>query len=567
MKKSRFLSVLLIFFIYNLSAGPIFIVGQNNMTYVAKYEAENWNLVENAYRDSSGVYFTGNLQHGGIRSGPINLTPGFYKLRIYAIDTGSLDSFIAELMIDNSEIDIDNYGRAYFNNEENYEEVTVSFSNYYENVTVELTLYVSGWSGGGIGHIDWMILERGELTGLIPPRVFPFPGTIEASDFVSLWNTTKLNELTSNKTQIRLPLTAEGQYNFTIFWGDGTNDTITEYNQSEVLHTYETRGIYTIVISGHLLGWRFTEKSDKIKIIEISQWGSNFNFGNSESYFSGAENLRLTATDSPDLNGTISLHKAFLGCRFLGFEGNMNSWNTSAVQDMSYMFANASTFNQPINNWDVSSVTDMNFMFSGLYRFYTYIDFWDVSSVRNMTGMFYRHRYYSQGIENWTISSVTQMDLMFYGSNIPYKTYDRMLINWANLNLQNGVIFDAGDSQFSITAQNSRKYIIDTFNWQILDGGMNEEYVTTTYRSSTDSTLEGTTNPTTNSEDGFLAWINEISELYSILGLMIVVSSGSFITFFTYRKVRNIGKIHPKSVKHHPEDAMNTIKEIIEELN
>ena len=35
----------------------------------------------------------------------------------------------------------------------------------------------------------------------------------------------------------------------------------------------------------------------------------------------------------------------------------------SGVTDMSYMFREASSFNNPMNNWNVSSTIDMNSMF------------------------------------------------------------------------------------------------------------------------------------------------------------------------------------------------------------
>ena len=110
---------------------------------------------------------------------------------------------------------------------------------------------------------------------------------IGPDSFVSNWNTTKSGTGSSNSTQIKFPLESTGTYNFIVDWGDGTTDTITSYNQAEVTHTYyNTPGTYTVVVNGTLKGWRFNYGGDRLKIIEISQWG-NINFGNLRDYFQG----------------------------------------------------------------------------------------------------------------------------------------------------------------------------------------------------------------------------------------------------------------------------------------
>ena len=250
-------------------------------------------------------------------------------------------------------------------------------------------------------------------------------GTANSDAFISRWDTRELSSGSSNTSQIKLPLEFSGTYNFTVNWGDNTYDLITDYNQAEVTHTYESAGNYTLIINGTLNGWQFNDGGDKFKLLEISQWG-DINLGNSGSYFYGCHNLALTAIDAPDLIGTTTLHGVFQSCMNLGNNGNMNLWDVSSVIDMNEMFYCASSFNQPINEWDVSKVTDMTEMFVDAISFNQPIGEWDVSKVQHMGGMFKGASSFNQNIGNWDVSSVIGMTCMFCGAS----SFNQSIGNW-----------------------------------------------------------------------------------------------------------------------------------------
>ncbi|MHA1719472.1 MAG: BspA family leucine-rich repeat surface protein [Promethearchaeota archaeon] len=251
----------------------------------------------------------------------------------------------------------------------------------------------------------------------------PKPNAV--NDFISVWNTSKTSSGSSNADQIKLPLHSSGNYNFIVNWGDGNSNTITDSAQIEVTHTYTTPGQYTLIITGLLSGWCFNNGGDKLKIVEISQWGS-LQLGDMGSYFYGCSNLNLTAMDAPDLTGTTSLYMAFNDCENLGSTGNMDSWDVSAITNMWRMFNHASSFNQSIGDWDVSSVKEMYCMFYGASSFNQPIGNWDVSGVTDMIGMFNGASSFNQPIGGWNVSSVTYMGDTFSGAS----SFNQDIGNW-----------------------------------------------------------------------------------------------------------------------------------------
>ncbi len=228
--------------------------------------------------------------------------------------------------------------------------------------------------------------------------------------FLTVWDTR--NSGVSGSNQVKLPLVSSGSYNFIVDWGDGTNNQITSWNQAEVIHTYTSEGVYSIYLEGSINSWRFGNGGDRLKLLEIKQWG-DIRLGNSGGYFWGCENLKITASDILDLTGTYTLNSAFRGCTALDEVERMNEWDISSVTDMRYMFFDASFFNQDIGSWDVSSVTNMENMFRRASSFNQDIGGWDVSSVTNMYMMFRSASSFNQDISDWNVSNVTNMGLMF----------------------------------------------------------------------------------------------------------------------------------------------------------
>jgi len=234
------------------------------------------------------------------------------------------------------------------------------------------------------------------------------------NSFLTRWDTRKISDMSSNKSQIKLPLEKDGVYNFTVLWGDGNSSIITSWDDINVTHNYNESGEYDVEIIGTFKGFRFNHLGDMKKIIEVKKWG-NVNFGNNGAYFAGCENLESSAIDTPDLSGTTDLNSMFLGN--IKFNGNINNWDVSNVEKMDGMFVQTIYFNQELNNWDVRSVKSMVGMFTAAGMFNQDLSSWNVSNVENMDNMFAFTSFFNGNITGWNVRNVKSMVGMFIFSN------------------------------------------------------------------------------------------------------------------------------------------------------
>jgi surface protein len=263
----------------------------------------------------------------------------------------------------------------------------------------------------------------------------------DGAEFISLWRTSNTSVGSSTSTQVTLPLVNTGTYNMLVDWGDGTQDTITIWNQAQRTHTYANAGDYTITISGTCRGFRFAGGGDRLKLLNISQYGVLNLSTDSAFYF--CTNFNSTATDAPIIS-TTSLVDTFRDCS--NFNGNIGNWDVSNITNMQQMFLNAVSFNNngnsSINNWNTSKVTNMLQMFREAREFDQNIGGWDVSNVILMngagTGLFIgTNMKFNNGgnpsINNWDISKITLLQDMFNGCF----RFNQPLSNWNTSNVTN----------------------------------------------------------------------------------------------------------------------------------
>ena len=293
----------------------------------------------------------------------------------------------------------------------------------------------------------------------------PFPNLIASltagivtppTPFITTWKTDNSGGVTSTN-QIRLPLVNGGVYNFLVDWGDGSQDTITSWNNTAVTHTYPSAGTYTVTMLGVFDKFIFNYSGDKSKLIDITSWGNN-KWATMAGAFNGCQNIQITATDNPNLTLVTDMSMMFAQTPL--FNSYIGDWDTSHVTNMSNMFYYAYVFNQDIGNWDTSNVTNMSGMFASAAAFNQDLSLWDTSSVTDMSSMF-NNMAFNNDISSWDTSSVTNMNSMFA---LAY-AFNGDISNWdtSSVTNMNSMFNSAGAFNQDIGAWNTSN-VVTMFN-------------------------------------------------------------------------------------------------------
>ena len=238
--------------------------------------------------------------------------------------------------------------------------------------------------------------------------------SIAQDEFITIWKTD--NAGITNDTQIGIP----GVGTYDISWeevGNPSNNGSVNGASGQYILDLPNKGTYQISISNDILAIFFNDVADKLKILEVTQWG-NAKWNSFERAFSGCENLTVTAEDEPDLSSVTNMRGAFL--RIASIHSDITSWDVGNVTNMQGLFLNTSQFNQDIGNWDITSVTNM-------------------SNMLSITG-------------------------------IDTRTYDDILRGWASQNVQSNVTLGASELTYCNGAD-AHQELIDDHGWDITDDG------------------------------------------------------------------------------------------------
>jgi len=304
-----------------------------------------------------------------------------------------------------------------------------------------------------------------------------------------------LIETTEEETEFKFDI--DGAANFQVDWGDGTVETFNGTVQPT--HDYGEEGMWTIELRGcadrvAFHTGRYSERKYAEMLRDVLTPVSDGVAGitSAEYMFARIVVGSFSATDFfDDLAGDVTNMTAMFG--WSEFNQPIGHWDVSNVTSMRNMFL-WSPFNRDISDWDVRNVTTTAMMF-GHCSFVQDIGSWEINSLENMTQMFYmnnfnhdlsgwdvsnvtnmkglfHHSGFDQDISGWDVSNVENFTQFLRNSSLSTENYNKLLIEWSNLNLQEDIDFNGGSSRYDLgLPEERRQYIIDTFNWSISDGG------------------------------------------------------------------------------------------------
>ena len=235
-----------------------------------------------------------------------------------------------------------------------------------------------------------------------------------------------------------LPIIKDTTETVKIYWGDGTNSTGVNGNNT---HVYAASGIYTVKIESRLFGGiYFNGSTDVLKIMKIISYGDGL--------------IRLSNT-------------VFFNCSNLTITGNISSAKILATS-YTYMFGNC-IYITSAPFFNLAKATNVSQMYRNNIAL-VYVPLYDLSNTANVSGMFYGC-VALKNIPLLNLSNVTNATDMFFGVTLDTQSYSDFLINLATLPLQSGVTFGGGNSKYNVAGGVARAYLISNFGWTITDGG------------------------------------------------------------------------------------------------
>ena len=198
---------------------------------------------------------------------------------------------------------------------------------------------------------------------------------------------------------------------------DNTTFIVTSY--STPLNDTNINDVINELLSPYPLG----ELNVNEQIGPIEDWNTSA-ITDMSYMFAGSAEKRTKSINSCWIGSTNNITRNFFYAK--NFNVDISKWDVSNVTNMEGMFVGATAFNGDINEWDVSNVTNMKSMFQGSESFNQPLNDWNVSNVTDMSTMFLYAENFNGDISQWNVSNVTDMSTMFFYA----ENFNRDISDW-----------------------------------------------------------------------------------------------------------------------------------------
>ncbi len=282
----------------------------------------------------------------------------------------------------------------------------------------------------------------------------------------------QIQTTTPNET-FTLPCQNVGTFNAVVDWGDGNEDVITAYNQTELTHTYATVGTHSISVSGTFPNIFFKgDATSAAKVIRVTNLGI-VGWTRFIGAFRGCSNMVEFSCGNTDTSQVTVFSEMFFGCASAAVL-DVSRFDTSACTGMAFMFSSCSSAeNINVSGFNTSLCSQFRFMFDQTSSLSSLdVSGFDTSLCADFSFMFRSCAANDIDVSGFDVSLVTSAPSMFSSSSMSTDNYDATLIAWAAQSHQNNVTAHFGNSTYTAggAAEAARDALIAD-GWTITDGG------------------------------------------------------------------------------------------------
>ena len=264
------------------------------------------------------------------------------------------------------------------------------------------------------------------------------------------------NAGTSSSNQFALPAT--GSYR--VDWGDG----VVENLSGTQTHTFPTAGNYVVSIVGGLTAITFNNGGDRLKLLEIQQWGA-IAWSALNNAYHGCSNMQITASDLPIMSGVTAMANAFRLCSAMQ---SFPAINTSTVDNMTDCWRSCTGLTSfPIISLAAGpNLTRAWNLCTGLTSFPTL----NYSNVTILNAAFAQLGSASY-LPAMVFPAMTNGALCFQSTTLTTARWSQILIDTEAANQNDSVLFHGGNSTYNTAGGVARAALIADHIWTITDGG------------------------------------------------------------------------------------------------